>query len=201
MRGKKWFRQQKQKGATARELEVTKVNSDLEKGPIVLVDLTVAFMELLEAAADLLAIQSLLPTARKMDIVAQMQFICTALRYLYLFEPRPKQVKAIYTLIFLYANLILIAKTLFGKSLVLQALSAVVPNSITIVIILLNKIGKEQLSKIRSLLATRPCLITSDTISEKLLSEVQGGKYTYILIGPELAISLAFSKVCTTPEF
>ena len=54
----------------------------------------------------------------------------------------------------------------------MQAPSAVVPNSITIVIIPLNKIGEEQLSKIRSLKATRPYLITSDTISEKLLSEV-----------------------------
>ena len=57
------------------------------------------------------------------------------------------------------------------------------------------------MSKIRSLKAARPCLITSDTISEKLLSEVQEGKYTHILVGPELAISPAFSRVCTTPEF
>jgi hypothetical protein len=125
MRGKRWFRQQKRKAATTGELEATEVNSDSEKGPIMPVDPIFAFMELLEAAADLPAIQSLLPTARKMDIAAQMQFIRTALRYLYPFELRPKQVEAIHTLIFLRVDLILIAKTSFGKSVVLQAPSAV----------------------------------------------------------------------------
>ena len=83
----------------------------------------------------------------------------------------------------------------------MQAPSVIVPDSITIVIIPLNKVGEEQLSKISSLPTARPCLITSDVISEKLLSEVQEGKYIHVLVGPELAISPAFSKVCTTPEF
>lgn len=200
MRGKKWFNQQKKEAIRIRQLEVTEANLDSEKGPTILVD-PIAFIESLEAAADLHAIQSLLPTAHKMDIAIQTQFIRTALKYLYPFEPRPKQVEAIHTLIFDRVDLILIAKTSFGKSMVLQAPSAIVPDSITIVIIPLNKIGEEQLSKIKNLPATRPCLITSDTISKELLSEVQEGKYTHILIGPELAISPAFSKVCTTPEF
>jgi superfamily II DNA helicase RecQ len=136
-----------------------------------------------------------------MDTAAQMQFTCTALKHLYPFELRPKQVEAIHILIFLRVDLILIAKTSFGKSVVLQAPSAIVPDSITIVIMPLNKVSEEQLSKVGRLPAARPCLITSDTISKKLLSGVQEGRYTHILIGPGLAIGPAFSQVCTTPEF
>jgi superfamily II DNA helicase RecQ len=201
MRDKKWFNLQKREAARTRQPQATESNLDSEKGSTMLVDPIVTFMELLEVAADLPAVQSLLPTACKMDIATQMQYIRTALKHLYSFEPRPKQVEAIHALIFLQVDLILIAKTSFGKSMVLQAPSAIVPDSITIVIMPLNKVGEEQLLKIGSLPATRPCLITSDTISEELLSKVQEGNYTHILVGPELAISPAFSRVCMTPEF
>src|SRR5436305_2274109 len=200
MRDKKWFNRQKREAVKIRQLQATAVNSDSE-GSMGLEDSIAAFTELLEAANDITTIQSLLPVARKMDTAAQIQFTRAALKHLYPFEPREKQVEAIYSLIFLRIDLILIAKTSFGKSVVLQAPSTIVPDSITIVIIPLNKVGEEQLSKISSLPAAKPCLITSDVISEKLLSEVQEGKYTHVLIGPELAISPAFSRVCTTPVF
>jgi superfamily II DNA helicase RecQ len=159
------------------------------------------FAASLETAMNLATVQSFLPAAGEMDDAAQLQLIRAALKYIYPFEPRPKQVEAIHFLIFHRVDLILITKRSFGKSVVLQAPSAIIPDSITIVIIPLNKVGEEQLLKIGSIPAAKPCLITSDTISEKLLTEVQEGKYTHILMGPELAIGPAFQRVCTTPEF
>src|SRR5277367_23197 len=53
MRGKKWFKQQKREVARTRQLEATEVNLDSERGPTILVDPIVAFIESLEAAADL----------------------------------------------------------------------------------------------------------------------------------------------------
>jgi hypothetical protein len=119
MRGKKWFNKQKREAAGMKQLKETEVNSGSEKGSTTPIDPTIVFMESLDATVDLCAVQSLLPVARKMDTAAQMQFTRTALKHLYPFEPRPKQVEAIHILIFLRVDLILIAKTSFGKSVVL----------------------------------------------------------------------------------
>jgi hypothetical protein len=94
MRDKKWFNCQKREAAKIEQLQATGINSDSE-GSMGLEDPTAAFTELLEAANDMSTIQSLLPVACKMDTAAQIQFTRTALKHLYPFEPRQKQVEAV----------------------------------------------------------------------------------------------------------
>jgi hypothetical protein len=86
-------------------------------------------------------------------------------------SPRPEQVRTLRRLIYGKADTLLIARTGFGKSLIFHAYS-VLTNKITIQIIPLSKLGEEQLSDIRKLRCTTPCLITaSNKRKEKDLIE------------------------------
>lgn len=59
------------------------------------------------------------------------------------------QIESIRALIFDRHDVILIAKTSFGKSMIPQAVSALKRNTITSMIIPLTELGKEQLQKIQ----------------------------------------------------
>jgi len=59
-------------------------------------------------------------------------------------EPKPAQVDILRKLIIYKKSAGLIAKTGFGKSLILQTVSAILENTITVVIVPLNRIGEEQ---------------------------------------------------------
>ena len=52
----------------------------------------------------------------------------------------------------------------FGKCVPMQAVSTLVPGTITIMILLLNMGGEEQVAKIAKLPRTQLCLVTADTI-------------------------------------
>ena len=64
----------------------------------------------------------------------------------------------------------------------------------------LDQIGQEQAEYITQI-GGRPCSLNADTISDKVLQEIEGGKYTHVLISPELAISEKFRKTATNPAF
>ena len=74
--------------------------------------------------------------------------------------------------------------------MVLQAVSLLLQRSITLAIFPLNQIGNEQFEFIREI-GGIPCFVNGETISPKLLNEVQQGCFT--LISPELAISDDFA--------
>ena len=80
------------------------------------------------------------------------------------FDPRPMQLEAVRRLFYEKKDLVLVAKTSFGKSVPIQAVSALCRNTIIIMIIPLNKVGEQQAEKISKLPGARPCLVTADTV-------------------------------------
>jgi superfamily II DNA helicase RecQ len=123
--------------------------------------------------------------------VEQNRAIEEAIQLLYPYPPREGQCDALWQLIYKRKDLILIAKTSFGKSMILQAVSILTRKSTTVVVLPLDQIGQEQAEYITRI-GGRPCFLNADTISPKVLTNIQNGKYTHILISPELAIGDKF---------
>ena len=98
-------------------------------------------------------------------------------------------------------DLILIAKTSFSKSMILQAVSALRRNTITIMIIPLTALGEEQYHKMERLPGCKPCLLTAKTITKMVMRKIRNSEFTHILLSPELANSPEFSNVATDPIF
>src|SRR4029077_10450119 len=73
----------------------------------------------------LLEIQSRIAVAK--DSSEQRELIVNAVKLLYPFEPRDKQVDCMQLLLYRKEDLVLVAKTSFGKSLVWQILPCLVP--------------------------------------------------------------------------
>jgi len=96
----------------------------------------------------------------------------------------------------------LIARTGFGKSIIFHAFS-VLTGKITLQIIPLSKLGDEQLDDIRKLSGAKPCLITAQSKKEEkaIISLVEAGVYTHVLLGPEQASSPLFRHTLKNMEF
>jgi len=116
--------------------------------------------------------------------------------------PRPEQVRCLRRLIFNKDDTLLVTCTGFGKSLIFHAFS-VLTRKITIQIIPLSKLGDEQLTDIRKIPGTNPCLITADTKKKEcgLLRDIKAGMYAHILLGPEQASSRLFRRVLRDVSF
>jgi superfamily II DNA helicase RecQ len=125
------------------------------------------------------------------------------------YQPREIQAEVLRWLVFQREDCILTAKTSMGKSLPLQAVSVLVPNSVALIILPLDKIGKEQVGKLLSLsrkLDTdliRPVFVNVDTkaTDPNLFSNIKMMKYTHIFIGSEQAVSPEFGEVLKEPNF
>jgi DEAD/DEAH box helicase len=144
--------------------------------------------------------QSIITQAVGKDTVIQMDAIDEAIASLYPYKPKPGQREALHHLIYSRKDLILIAGTGFGKSMILQAVSLLIQRSITLVILPLNQVGDEQCEFIRQI-GGLPCFLNSETIGPKLLNEVQQGCFTHVLISPELAINDDFRPIASLPSF
>ena len=109
--------------------------------------------------------------------------------------PRPEQVRTLRRLIFGKCDVLLIARTGFGKSLIFHAYS-ILTGKITLQLIPLTKLGDEQLCNIRRFTGAMPCLIDAKTKTEEkdMLSKVAAGQYTHVLLGPEQASSRSFRQ-------
>jgi superfamily II DNA helicase RecQ len=111
-------------------------------------------------------------------------------------SPRLEQVRTLRRLIFGHSDVLLIARTGFGKSLIFHAYS-ILTRKITLQLIPLTKLGDEQLGDIRHFDAARPCLINAKTKSEEkdIVLKVATGDYTHVLLGPEQASSRSFRRI------
>jgi len=78
-----------------------------------------------------------------------------AIAFLYPYYGRAEQLEALRWLLFKKKDIILIAKTLFGKSMIMQAMPCLVWALVVIIILPLNAIGVEQKVKIEELPGTR----------------------------------------------
>lgn len=144
--------------------------------------------------------QSIITQAIEKDTAFQMNAIDEAIASLYPYKPKPGQREALHQLIYSRKDLILIAGTGFGKSMILQAVSLLIRRSITLVILPLNQIGNEQCEFIQQI-GGMPCFLNRETIGPKLLNEVKQGHFTHVLISPELAIGDDFRPIASSPSF
>jgi hypothetical protein len=147
-------------------------------------------------------IQGLIEKARHAPGEVQKGIIRAGLqRHLYPFEPRQKQIDAIWHLVFKKEDLLLTAKTSFGNSVIFQAAPLFCRGGIGIIIIPLDRIGQEQCIKIQRLPGARSVFINGITDkTEALAREIEMGVYTHLIMGPEIAAGW-FRSIATNPSF
>src|SRR5258706_5541910 len=155
-----------------------------------------------ENTTSMLAIQGLVEKERHEDEEVQKGIIRAGLqRHLYPFEPRQKQVDAIWHLVFKREDLLLTAKTSFGKSVIFQATPLFCRGGIGLIIIPLERIGQEQCIKIQRLPGARSVLINGRTDkTDALAQEIEMGVYTHLIMGPEIAAGW-FRSIARNPSF
>ena len=85
--------------------------------------------------------QQIIAGAARAEETEQNKAIDEAIQLLYPYAPREGQCNALRQLIYKQKDLILIAKTSFGKSMILQAVSVLICKSITVVVLPLDQIG------------------------------------------------------------
>ncbi|KAH7112789.1 ATP-dependent DNA helicase [Dactylonectria estremocensis] len=155
-----------------------------------------------ENTTSMLAIQDLVGMARHASEEVQKGIIRAGLqRHLYPFEPRPKQVDAIWHLVFKKEDLLLAAKTSFGKSIIFQAAPLFRRGGIGLIIIPLDRIGQEQRLKIQRLPGARSVFINGRTDkTDALAQEIETGVYTHLIMGPEIAAGW-FRSIASSPSF
>jgi hypothetical protein len=140
--------------------------------------------------------QEIIAGARLADEHAQKNAVGVAILNIYPYPPREGQRDALWQLIYQQKDLILIAKTSFGKSMILQAVSILLKKTMTVVVLPLDRIGQEQAEYITNI-GGRPCFLNADTINKKILEDVKNGLYTHLLISPELATGPKFHTTAT----
>lgn len=106
----------------------------------------------------------------------QISKLDEAIAEIYPYRGRTEQLEALRVLIFEQRDLMLVAKTSFGKSMIMQALPCLVPY-------------------------VRPVHVWGKTISAELIEDIRTGSYTHILISPELLVSDKLHKVLIDPIF
>jgi superfamily II DNA helicase RecQ len=81
-------------------------------------------------------------------------------------------------------DLILVAKTSFGKSLIMQTLPCLVPRSIILIVLPLLALGFEQEEKIKRLGSfAKPIFLHGSNVSApNLLLSIREGQYTHIRV-------------------
>src|SRR6267378_7709688 len=77
-------------------------------------------------------------------------------------SPHSEQIRTVRRLVYGKGDTLLIARTGFGKSLILHSFS-ILTEKITLQIIPLNKLGDQQLKDISNLGDTRPCVLNAES--------------------------------------
>ncbi|KAH6982374.1 P-loop containing nucleoside triphosphate hydrolase protein, partial [Ilyonectria destructans] len=117
------------------------------------------------------------------------------------FRPRVEQVQAIRRLVVEEDDLILIAPTGWGKSVVFQAVPALT-GGICIMIMPLMLLQEDQVTAaISRIPGCKPCILNASTNSKALLDGIKRGDYTHVLVGPEIVLSARFKAVLNDPAF
>ncbi|EDN04857.1 predicted protein [Histoplasma mississippiense (nom. inval.)] len=116
--------------------------------------------------------------------------------------PHPEQVRTVRRLIYGYGDTLFIARTGFGKSLILHSYS-ILTGRITIQLVPLTGLGEQQQRDIAEFPGARPCMITADSrrAEHSWLQSIQRGLYTHVLLSPEQALSKVFKGALMKPDF
>jgi len=85
----------------------------------------------------------------------------------------------------------------------MQAILLLIRASIAIIVLPLNAIGEEQLLKIRAILGANPVFICAEVIKAyaDILKYIKAGRFTHVLVSPELLLSKRFHYILTWPAF
>ncbi|KAI1097497.1 P-loop containing nucleoside triphosphate hydrolase protein [Jackrogersella minutella] len=116
--------------------------------------------------------------------------------------PRKEQVDAVHDLVFNEIDLVFIAKTSFGKSLIIQAFS-LITDRITIQIAPLVKLGEEQRDSVLKVPWSTPLLICADTRAhdKEMFKRLAAGDHSHIILSPEQISVPGFQKALTSQIF
>jgi len=118
-------------------------------------------------------------------VIEQTALIRHRVNELFGFEPKNKQVEAIRHLLYdkrdLIRDLILIAKTGFGKSIIFQALPLIEEESkqASLILMPLNLLQEEQAEKLKTIPGAKPFILNGDTNTRKNRHEIGAGAYTH----------------------
>ena len=154
------------------------------------------------------SVEELFSTYSLLPVLAQRYAISSIVEHLTGLRPKALQEEALHHLFPRVQaqqpqDLILIVRTSYSKSLIMQALPLFRPSGVVLMIVPLDRIGKEQEAKINSIrqVKSRAIFLNSSSIREQgLLRRVVTGEFTHILLSPELAVG-EFHKPSTDPEF
>ncbi|KAK3695181.1 hypothetical protein B0T22DRAFT_454566 [Podospora appendiculata] len=112
------------------------------------------------------------------------------------------QIEAIHRLVYTLGDIILIARTGYGKSIIFQALTLILTGKVVIQIIPLSKLGEEQRDIIASFPSTNPVLITDSVVKDKQFwAGLEQPGITNILVGPEQASHYRFLALMRKASF
>jgi hypothetical protein len=78
----------------------------------------------------------------------QLKYIGKIVELAYGFHAKPEQLDALRWLLFKKRDLLLVAKTSFGKSVILQLFPCLIPDAVALILLPLNAIRAEQFKKI-----------------------------------------------------
>ncbi|SMY22607.1 unnamed protein product [Zymoseptoria tritici ST99CH_1A5] len=113
-------------------------------------------------------------------------------------KPYREQVDVLHSLIFASQDVLFVARTGIGKSLVFQAFT-VLTGCITFQVEPLSKLGEEQHLDVTRIAPDllKSCLITATTKRDNpdLFSDIEAGKYDHVVLGPEQAVSNDFKAM------
>ena len=114
-------------------------------------------------------------------VIEQTALIRHRVNELFGFEPKNKQVEAIRHLLYDKRDLILIAKTGFGKSIIFQALPLIEEElkQASLIIMPLNLLQEEQAEKLKTIPGAKPFILNGDTNTRKNRHEIGAGAYTH----------------------
>ena len=117
-------------------------------------------------------------------------------------QPRPEQVRVVRRLVYRHGDTLLIARTGFGKSIVMHAVP-LLTDKISIQLTPLNKLGEEQIRDIKRLPGAKPCLVTGETRHKNpaLFKQIRRLDFTHIVMGPEQLLSPEFRDIATDARF
>lgn len=105
-------------------------------------------------------------------------------------SPKPKQVEVMFSLAFERVDVILTAKTGFGKSLIFNALPAIIGHDgIALIILPLLELEADQAGKLAGVARCRPFVLNGDTNNSQNRHDIGAGKYTHGMSG-EMALNL-----------
>ena len=95
-------------------------------------------------------------------------------------HPKHEQVKTLETLLYRRQDLILIARTGFGKSIVFQAAPLLYePSKIALIIMPLKPLEDEQCFKVAAIVRAKPFVLKGETNNPQNLRDIRDGKYTH----------------------